>query len=179
MVRWIYRNDHCNSVRYVLGIEGQNPLICFGINPSTANPDNLDRTLKTVERIAFSNGFDSWIMLNIYPQRATNPVNIHESLDTGIHKRNLEFINDILSERNQATIWAAWGTLIEERPFLINCLNDIYSLTLHHKCNWVTIGQKTKKGHPHHPLYLKSDARMEMFDIQEYLDSIYSNFKKI
>ncbi|MFR6424354.1 MAG: DUF1643 domain-containing protein, partial [Oscillospiraceae bacterium] len=49
----------------------KNPLICIGINPSTAQPGDLDNTLKSVERIALGNGYDSFTMFNVYPQRAT------------------------------------------------------------------------------------------------------------
>ncbi|WP_416386030.1 DUF1643 domain-containing protein [Anaerocolumna aminovalerica] len=43
---WIYEIDEENIIRYVLGTVGENPLICFGLNPSTAEPDFLDPTLK-------------------------------------------------------------------------------------------------------------------------------------
>ncbi len=45
--KWIYENDQDNQIRYVLGTRGENPLLCFGINPSTAKPNNLDM-LKSV-----------------------------------------------------------------------------------------------------------------------------------
>ena len=77
---WIYENDQNNSIRYILGTKGVNPLLCFGINPSTAKPDELDNTLKSVERLANYNSFDSWIMMNIYPQRATKPDEMHQEV---------------------------------------------------------------------------------------------------
>ena len=49
---WLYVPDHYADYRYLLGTRGQNPLICIGINPSTAAPGDLDNTLKSVERIA-------------------------------------------------------------------------------------------------------------------------------
>ena len=55
------------------GPGAKNPLICVGINPSTAAPDALDNTLKSVERVAHFNGYDSFLMFNVYAQRATNP----------------------------------------------------------------------------------------------------------
>ncbi len=67
--KWIYEADASNNIRYVLGTKGSKTLICFGVNPSTATPDNLDNTLKSVERIISLNQYDSWIMLNLYPQR--------------------------------------------------------------------------------------------------------------
>ena len=71
--RWIYVPDFYTEYRYILGTRGNNPLICIGINPSTAEPDHLDNTLKSVSRIAAGNGFDSFIMFNVYAQRATSP----------------------------------------------------------------------------------------------------------
>ena len=69
--RWLYTPDYYAEYRYLLGTRGRNPLICIGINPSTAEPDNLDNTLKSVERIAAGNGYDSFLMFNVYAQRAT------------------------------------------------------------------------------------------------------------
>ena len=173
-VNWIYENDSKADVRYVLGIEGEHPLVCFGINPSTAKPDELDNTLKSVGRLARSNGFDSWIMLNIYPQRATNPKDIHQEIDKHLHKKNIDFIAGILSTR-KADIWAAWGTLIEKRPFLIPCLYDIYNLSLKFNCKWVSIGKESKQGHPHQPLYLNSMEKIKNFPMEQYIKKISTN----
>jgi len=69
---WIYENNKDNTCRFVLGTVGKNLLVCIGVNPSTAEPDKLDNTLKSVARISEANGFDSCIMINVCPQRATN-----------------------------------------------------------------------------------------------------------
>ena len=63
--RWLYAPNFYSDYRYILGTRGKNPLICIGINPSTAAPDALDNTLKSVERIALGNGFDSFIMFKL------------------------------------------------------------------------------------------------------------------
>ena len=174
-IDWIYKTDPENKVRYVLGTKGENSLVCFGINPSTATPNHLDNTLKSVERLSLFNGFDSWVMLNIYPQRATNPKDIHETIDNKIHKRNVDFIRKIFSLK-KVHIWAAWGTLIEKRPFLIPCLGDIYNLSLKYNCSWVRIGEESKKGHPHHPLYLNSSEKIKPFPMENYIEKISSGF---
>lgn len=67
--KWLYIPDHYAEYRYLLGTRGENPLICIGINPSTAVPGDLDNTLKSVERIAAGNGYDSFLMFNVYAQR--------------------------------------------------------------------------------------------------------------
>ena len=63
--RWLYVPDFYTEYRYILGTRGEKPLICIGVNPSTAAPDALDPTLQSVQRIALSNGYDSFIMFNV------------------------------------------------------------------------------------------------------------------
>ena len=65
-VRMTGDND---KVRYVLRKDGDRPLVVVGLNPSTANEAKADATMTRVMGIAERNGFDSFIMLNLYPQR--------------------------------------------------------------------------------------------------------------
>ncbi|QNA46471.1 DUF1643 domain-containing protein [Lacibacter sediminis] len=167
--KWLYEINADNSARYLLGTVGKKPLICFGINPSTAEPNKLDSTLRSVERLCISNGHDSWFMLNIYPQRATNPDGLHHDLDLNLHQNNLKIIKSLFEDSSQRIIWAAWGTLIEKRPYLIHCLADILKCTPTFNTNWITIGNISKKGHPHHPLYLSSANKPKPFDIHKYV----------
>ena len=166
--KWIYENDSIQGNRYILGTKGVKPLLCFGINPSTAKPGELDNTLQSVARLALNNGFDSWIMMNVYPQRATNPNDMHKRMQDEIHTQNLKHIENILSQ-NDTTIWAAWGTLIEKRTYLADCLFDIHALSSKYHCKWVSIGKVTKKGHPHHPLYVRKIEKAKSFDIETYI----------
>ena len=58
-MRWIYERDDKNLNRYALGYvfdESGRTLICFGINPSTASPEQLDNTINKVIKIARFNG---------------------------------------------------------------------------------------------------------------------------
>lgn len=170
-MEWIYKNNNDNTCRYVLGIPGDKPLICFGINPSTAEPGVLDNTMKSVDRIAKNNGFDSWIMLNIYPQRATNPDDMNINVNDDICDENLRYIEEILS-RGDVTIWAAWGGLIKKRKYLKDCLKKIIGISSKYNCKWVSFGKQLKEGHPHHPLYLKRDEKAAKFDVFAYIDKI-------
>ena len=90
--RWLYVPDFYTEYRYVLGTKGEKPLICIGVNPSTAEPDHLDNTLKSVERIALGNGYDSFIMFNVYPQRATRPQDMARERDERLHRANMCFL---------------------------------------------------------------------------------------
>lgn len=170
--KWLYAPNFYSEYRYILGTRGQNPLICIGINPSTAKPDELDNTLKSVERIAHGNGYDSFIMFNVYAQRATNPDTMEKNCNPLLHQENLEAFRYILSISDHPSVWAAWGAIIEKRNYLPTCVKDMVSIGETYGASWYCAGPCSKKGHPHHPLYLRKDEKLRPFDIINYLDSI-------
>ncbi|MBR6548105.1 MAG: DUF1643 domain-containing protein [Clostridia bacterium] len=170
--KWLYVPCHYSEYRYILGTKGVNPLICIGINPSTAAPDDLDNTLKSVERIAHFNGFDSFIMFNVYAQRATRPDDMEKTFNQTLHAENMkafEYVLSLYGEGHTPTVWAAWGTIVEMRDYLPICIRDMVTLGNRYGATWVSAGKKSKKGHPHHPLYLKKDSVTEEFDVDTYL----------
>ncbi len=166
---WLYVPPFYSEYRYILGTRGKNPLICIGINPSTARPGDLDNTLKSVERIALGNGFDSFIMFNVYAQRATDPDHMEENCNAVLHRENMEAFRYVLSISDKPGIWAAWGTIIEKRPYLRQCLQDMLKIGKDYGANWYCAGKTSKKGHPHHPLYLRKDEIIRPFDTEAYL----------
>jgi len=173
--KWIYIPDFYTEYRYILGTRGQNPLICIGINPSTAEPDNLDNTLKSVSRIAAGNGFDSFIMFNVYAQRATRPDDMDKELNEKLHRANMAAFRHILSnvgEGIKPAVWAAWGTIIEKRPYLPGCVREMVSIGEEYGARWLCAGKCSVKGHPHHPLYLKKDELTRDFDVLSYLEAM-------
>lgn len=164
---WLYERAVDNSVRYILGTEGENPLVCFGINPSTAEPNNLDPTVNYVNRLANANGCDSFVMLNVYPQRATNPNDLHKVFLPVLKSENEHHISKLICGK-ELTLWAAWGGLIKKRAYLVTLVQSIMLLPELQNCKWVSRGNPTKDGHPHHPLYVKRDAPFAPFDISQY-----------
>ena len=128
--KWLYVPCTYSEYRYILGTKGEMPLVCIGINPSTAEPDNLDNTLKSVERIAHSNGYDSFIMFNVYAQRATRPQDMENVLNMQMHRENMRAFEYImsLSKKSKPAVWAAWGTIIEAREYLPSCVRDMIEI---------------------------------------------------
>ena len=169
--KWIYAPNFYSEYRYILGTRGKNPLICIGINPSTAEPDHLDNTLKSVERIALGNGFDSFIMFNVYAQRATNPDAMEKCCNAALHRENLEAFRYVLAISDKPAVWAAWGAIIEKRDYLASCVQDMVAVGQEYGAKWYCAGAITKKGHPHHPLYLRKDEKIKPFDVENYLRS--------
>ena len=170
---WLYVPNHYAEYRYILGTTGVRPLICVGINPSTAAPNDLDNTLKSVERIALANGFDSFIMFNVYAQRATRPTDMDRVRNDLLHRENMKAFDYILSlfDGEHPAVWAAWGNIVELRPYLKDCLRDMVQIGQAHGAQWFTSGAISVKGHPHHPLYLKKDSPLDPFDIDAYLNT--------
>ena len=169
---WLYAPNFYSEYRYILGTRGKNPLICIGINPSTAQPGDLDNTLKSVQRIAHGNGFDSFIMFNVYAQRATDPDAMEKTCNEALHRENLEAFRYVLSIGENPTVWAAWGTIIEKRDYLKTCVKDMIAAGEAFGARWVCAGKCSKKGHPHHPLYLRKDEVIRPFPVVEYLETI-------
>ena len=130
---WYYEPHTYQPYRYVLGRVGTHPLVCIGINPSTAQPGALDPTLCD---------------------------------------ENLRWLKAVLAQ-TEPTMWAAWGTLIEKRDYLPGLMREMVALTREREIPWVTFGRRSKKGHPHHPLYLRKDSTPEPFDVENYLDTCF------
>ena len=170
--KWLYAPNFYSEYRYILGTRGKNPLICIGVNPSTARPDALDNTLKSVERIALGNGYDSFLMFNVYAQRATSPDDMEKVCNPVLHAENLAAFRYILSISQKPAVWAAWGAVIEKRKYLPDCVRDLVAVGTEFDAQWYCAGAITKKGHPHHPLYLRKEEKLKPFDVTAYLDSI-------
>lgn len=172
--KWLYVPNFYSEYRYILGTRGSNPLICVGINPSTAAPDDLDNTLKSVERVARHNGYDSFIMFNVYAQRATNPDDMEQTYNQALHAENMKAFDYALSldRTGHPSVWAAWGTIIEKRPYLPDCVRDMIGIGNARSARWFSAGKRSKKGHPHHPLYLRKDSLLDPFDVDRYLDNL-------
>ncbi len=173
--KWLYIPCEYGEYRYILGTKGKKPLICIGVNPSTAHPGALDNTLKSVERIAFANGFDSFIMFNVYAQRATSPDDMDKEQNLKLHRENMVAFDWVLSQAGETpAIWAAWGAVIEKRNYLPMCVRDMIKIGLKYGAKWYTAGARSKqKSHPHHPLYLKKDSVLDPFlDLETYLEKL-------
>ena len=170
---WLYVPDFYTEYRYILGTRGRDPLICIGVNPSTAEPGNLDNTLKSVARIAAGNGYDSWIMFNVYAQRATRPDDMDRSRNEALHAANMAAFRYVLSRVGEGVspaVWAAWGAVIEKRDYLPDCVRDMVRIGEEYGATWLCAGKCSVKGHPHHPLYLRRDEKTVPFDIRRYLE---------
>lgn len=164
---WLYVPDVYGEYRYILGTRGARPLICIGVNPSTAAPGDLDPTLKSVSRIAAHNGYDCWIMFNLYAQRATRPDDLDAEFNERLHEENMAAFRWILEHSgSEPSLWAAWGAVVEKRPYLSKCVEDMVRIGNEFGAKWYRAGKISVKGHPHHPLYLKKDEPLVSLQLE-------------
>jgi len=121
-------------------------------------------------RIAAENGHDSWVMINLYPQRSGDPDDLDNICNEEFLSSNIYNIGELLQKYQNSDIWAAWGTAIEKRAYLMDCLKKIIMITKDNDCRWSSFGNLSKNGHPHHPLYLKTTSPKHPFDVIAYWD---------
>ena len=163
---WIYLGD--KTERYILGQAGKRTILVFGVNPSTATPgdNNIDPTIRKVRKLAAEDGYDGWIMVNLYPLRATDPRELPKKEDKKLIGKNTMVLKALVKSYRIEAIWAAWGNTIDTRSYLRGALYDILDGT--GDFQWFSRGIMTKKGNPRHPLYMKSGEKFERFGVGDY-----------
>lgn len=157
-----------STMRFVLRKKGAKPLVVIGINPSTANETKPDHTMSRVMGFAEGNGFDSFIMLNLYPQRTPRPSGLHMTRDEALHHRNLNEIRAALNDFNAPPILLAFGDNISCRNYLHDCLKDIIDVLSPLNPHWLHAGSITKRGNPRHLLYVPY-CTLSTFDINSLI----------
>ena len=109
-------------------------------------------------------------MFNVYAERATNPDDMDKVFNEKLHNENMKAFRFVLEHAgDKPSVWAAWGAIIEKRSYLKNCVADMVRIGNEYDAAWYKAGAVSKAGHPHHPLYLKKDERLELFDMDTYL----------
>ena len=155
-IRGSARLSGCRNYRYALWrhwneIGSKRRFVAFiGLNPSTADEETDDPTIRRCIGFAKSWGFNGIYMLNAFAFRATKPVDMKKA-DDPVGPEN-EYALKFYTRRVDQII-AAWGAHCpEERERVVfETINKpIFCLG------------KTKAGRPRHPLYLRSDTKREL-----------------
>ena len=166
----LYICNDSNTARFILGeVNIGKPLLCIGLNPSTATIDKADTTISKVKVFAKSLGYDGWVMFNLYPQRSTNPNNLDNEYNQELHDTNLMHIRSVIDQYRPDKIWACWGNIIDKRKYLVDLLSEIRNVCAENDVEFINIGELTKAGHPRHPSRLPYISEPKVFDIVSYL----------
>ena len=134
----------------------ENPTVIFiMLNPSTADENVLDPTLRRCLGYAMDLGFGRMEILNLFALRSTNPSELYKDPDPVGPDNDREIYT---SSRWSETIIAGWGTHgkfmgrgEKVAKLVISRHKPMYHLKL------------TKDGFPSHPLYLKRGLKPVVF----------------
>jgi len=151
---FIYKNatfSSCRTYRYSLSRvwdKKKKYVLFIGLNPSTANEEADDPTIRRCVNYAKDWGYGGFMMVNLFAYRTTLPSNL-KKVKYPIGSKNDKYIV-ILSKKAVITV-AAWGNngnLYSRDKQVINLVSSLMCLKI------------TKSGQPAHPLYLKNDLKL-------------------
>ena len=168
----IYSNARKDAWRFTLGKSGKRKLLTIGLNPSTATQEKSDPTIARVQKVAQNNGFDGFVMLNLYPVRATDYRTLPSKVDKEAFSENLKRIQAVVSSEEKPTLWAAWGESILHHDFFVHACIELFSRLKGHEVSWVRFGNMTMSGHPRHPSRLAYAWSFSPLEIEHYASTL-------
>lgn len=147
--------------RYVLWRiwDDSKPKIMFiGLNPSTANENSDDPTIKRVIAISKNLGYGGVYMLNIFPLVTPYPIELELFFSTSFHETEEDINRDYLNEYAEKAekIVHAWGAFKQAKrssTFFGMPPEKFYALKIN------------KNGSPKHPLYCRKDTQLVKFSL--------------
>lgn len=149
----IARFSKCRQFRYVLTREfdGDSTCLFVMLNPSTADADQDDPTIRRCIGFTKRQGFGRLEVVNLYAFRSTSPAGL-SAASNPVGPDNDAEIQEAL-ERADLVV-AAWGN---NTGFDHGRVADVMTL-IKRSAKPVKCFGLTKQGQPRHPLYLRSDT---------------------
>ena len=133
-------------------------LVVIGMNPSAADAQVDDATVRRVSLLARRRWYGSLCMLNAYGFRATDPRALAHAADP-VGPENDAIIAKYVADAD--TILAAWGFISPERD---QALRAVLRAAVPDSDRVLCYGL-TKKGFPKHPLYQTADPKLIPFPL--------------
>jgi hypothetical protein len=149
----------CQQYRYRLGrMWGDGPKVCFiGLNPSTADAEKDDPTVRRWSNFARAWGYDGFYAVNLFPFRSSSPAECRRWVEgpgdnlghtrSRLHamESNLDRIRMVLEETD--LVVACWGAGNWDPEWAEEILSRIKILG-----HDVSVFGLTAGGHPIHPM---------------------------
>ncbi len=149
----------CRQYRYtlehvidpVLHTSAPRRIMWIGLNPSTADEQQLDPTLRRIRRFSADWGYTAFVMTNLFAFRATDPRVMKRAADP-VGPQNDEQL--MLTAKRCEVVMAAWGAhgTFQLRSSLVRKRMSEAGVRL--SCLILTKGN-----HPKHPLYVAASTR--------------------
>lgn len=125
------------------------------LNPSTADADKDDATIRKCMKYARAWGFGGIYVVNLFAFRASKPVNLPKDIDEATGPYNVDYVYEVLGAMDMVAAWGAHDQALASpirRQVLMTgrahsqMISPVLALGL------------TKHGEPRHPLYMKDDV---------------------
>lgn len=165
--------SECEKYRYTLWrqwdvLEKEPVFMAFiGLNPSTADENEDDPTIRRCISFAKLEGYQGLYMLNLFAYRATDP-RVMKMADDPVGKENSFFIGMYAEEAGKAVAcWGADGSF-KSRDLIVANIRRLQPAKTRNLGDILWSFGTTKDGHPRHPLYLPSDAPLSRFTVKGY-----------
>jgi hypothetical protein len=126
------------------------------LNPSSADADVDDRTIRKCQKFARAWGYNGISVLNLFALRATQPDELYHHPDP-VGPANDDVIEAIVTGAGTGLVVVAWGQHGAHRSRGLIVLDRLRALGVPP----MRLGPLTKGGHPGHPLYLKDTTTPE------------------
>lgn len=134
-------------------------LLWVMLNPSTADADVDDPTIRRCKAFSAREGYGALMVVNLSPIRVTNP-KLLPSTPADIAERNRVWIRRGMRRRERAVV--AWGAGVD-RAGLADEVDFVRKVANENGTELVCLG-RTRSGHPRHPLYVRADQPFETWE---------------
>lgn len=138
----------CRKYRYLLQRQPGPQLTIIMLNPSTADGELDDPTIRRCRAFAAREGYRGISVMNLYALRSTDPAGLWAVADP-VGPENDMYIKAMTS--GGGVVLCAWGANAERRR-----VDAVLAILRKNAATPVCLGT-TKHGHPRHPLYVRSD----------------------
>lgn len=152
--------SECGTYRYALWRrweEGEGQVLFIGLNPSTADAETDDPTLRRCIGFAKRWGYDAVALANLFALRSTDPRGLHQ-VDDPRGPENERWLRQLIAESGRVVL--AWGNHGAYRGMADRVLRLLHAVISPFALPSFYHFGLTTKGQPKHPLYLPADTAL-------------------
>jgi hypothetical protein len=123
----------------------------IGLNPSTADAEEDDPTIRRMIGFTKLWGYDQMIVTNLFAFRATDPEDMKRAIDPIGFENSWRCLEIAENAALNVACWGTNGTFLDRDEFYKLLIPNLMCI------------QRTKSGHPNHPLYLPKNLHPILF----------------